>query len=363
MKILICDDHELFRAGLRLVLARLEESTELIDASSAEETFRVAEADPDLDLVLMDLGMPGMDGLSALGVLRDRFPALPVVIVSASERDADVRAAIDRGASGFIPKSSSAPVLLAALRLVLSGGVYVPPLILATPAPAPAGAPPATDRRRERAAALTPRQLEVLDLMAKGRTNREICDRLGIAEGTVKAHVATILEALDVANRTEAAAVMRDLGIGAAPESEREVDTPAAESVFRREGEYWTIRHRESECHLRDSKGLRYLAFLLRNPGRECDALEVAAEGRVDTPERADDSGADIGDPAGADAFLDAQAEAVDRQRLRELDQELAAARGWGNAEQVARLEEEMRILAREAAGAAGLGGRESRAA
>ncbi|HKA28264.1 MAG TPA: response regulator transcription factor [Candidatus Binatia bacterium] len=364
MKILICDDHELFRAGLRLVLTRLEESTELIDASSAEETFRVAEADPDLDLVLMDLGMPGMDGLSALGVLRDRFPALPVVIVSASERDADVRAAIDRGASGFIPKSSSAPVLLAALRLVLSGGVYVPPLILATPAPAPSGAPPATDRRRERAAALTPRQLEVLDLMAKGRTNREICDRLGIAEGTVKAHVATILEALDVANRTEAAAVMRDLGIGAAPESEREVDTPAAESVFRREGEYWTIRHRESECHLRDSKGLRYLAFLLRNPGRECDALEVVAEGRVDAPAApAEDLEDRSRDPGGPGEFLDAQADAVSRQRLRELDQELAAARGWGSTEQVARLEEEIRALQREVAGAVGIGGHEGRAA
>src|SRR5262249_18131514 len=156
MKILICDDHELFRAGLRLVLARLEESTELIDASSAEETFRVAEADPDLDLVLMDLAMPGIDGLSALGVLRELLPALRlllrvrlVVIVSAAERHADVGAAIDRGAWGFIPKSSSAPVLLAALRLVLSGGVYVPPLVLAASTPAPTGAPPATDRRRE----------------------------------------------------------------------------------------------------------------------------------------------------------------------------------------------------------------------
>src|SRR5262249_9785453 len=153
------------------------------------------------------------------------------------------------------PKSSSAPVLLAALRLVLSGGVYVPPLVLAASAPAP-GAPPVTDRRRERAAALTPRQLEGLDLMAKGRTNREIRDRLGIAEGTVKAHVATILEALDVANRTEAAAAMRDLGIPTAPEPTREVVAPAGEAVCRKEGEYWTIRHRGSECHLRDSKGL-----------------------------------------------------------------------------------------------------------
>ena len=160
MKILICDDHALFRAGLRLVLRELEESTELLDASSAEETLRIADAEPDLDLVLLDLGMPGMDGLAALGVLRERFPTLPVVIVSASERHADVRAAIDRGAAGFIPKSSSAPVLLAALRLVLSGGVYLPPLVLATSMAAATASSPSTDRRRERAAALTPRQLE-----------------------------------------------------------------------------------------------------------------------------------------------------------------------------------------------------------
>ena len=372
MKILICDDHELFRAGLRLVLTQLEEATQLLDASSAEETFRVAEAEPDLDLVLMDIGMPGMDGLAALGTLRERFPALPVVIVSASERHADVRAAIDRGASGFIPKSSSAPVLLAALRLVLSGGVYVPPLVLATSAPAAAGALLATDRRRERASALTPRQLEVLDLMAKGRTNREICDCLGIAEGTVKAHVATILEALDVANRTEAASVIRDLGLDTtpparAPGPSRGADLPAAESLFRREGEYWTIRHRGSECHLRDSKGLRYLAFLLRNAGRECHAIEVAVEGRADTSAESgtipDDLGVHTGDLGDAGEFLDAQAQAVHRQRLRELDQELEAARGWGSTEQVARLEEEMRFLAREVAGAVGLGGRERRAA
>ena len=169
---------------------------------------------------------------------------------------------------------------------MLSGGVYLPPLVLATSMAAAPASSPATDRRRERAAALTPRQLEVLDLMAKGRTNREICEALGIAEGTTKAHVATILEALDVANRTEAAAVMRDLGLDTAPprapEPALEAGPLAVESLFRREGEYWTIRHRGSECHLRDSKGVRYLAFLLRNAGRECHALEVAVEGSPD---------------------------------------------------------------------------------
>jgi DNA-binding NarL/FixJ family response regulator len=283
MKILICDDHALFRAGLRLVLRELEASTELLDASSAEETFRLVDVHPDLDLVLMDLNMPGMDGLAALETLRARSPALPVVIVSGSERHADVRAAIERGAAGFIPKSSNPPVLLAALRLILSGGVYVPPLVLAATPAEERGA--ATETRRERAAALTPRQLEVLELMAAGRTNREIRDALGIAEGTVKAHVATILEALGVANRTEAGAVMRQLGLGVArtpPLEPMGTDVVPSDGVFRHEGDYWTIEYAGTVCYLRDSKGLHYLASLLRRPGHEWPALELAGDGEVD---------------------------------------------------------------------------------
>ena len=285
MKILICDDHALFRAGLGLVLRDLEESTELLDAASAEETFRLADAQPDLDLVLLDLHMPGMDGLTALETLRARFPALPVVIISGSERQADVRAALELGAAGFIPKSSNAPVLLAALRLILSGGVYVPPLVLAATAPERAAPAPA-HRRRERAAGLTPRQREVLQLMAAGRTNREICDALGIAAGTVKAHVATILEALDVSNRAEAGAAMRQLGLDTGrppqPESPPPDGSGPSEAMFRREGDYWTIEYAGTVCYLRDSKGLHYLAALLRHPGTELSALELTGDGDVD---------------------------------------------------------------------------------
>jgi two-component system, NarL family, nitrate/nitrite response regulator NarL len=273
MKILICDDHALFRAGLALVLRDLEPATVLLDSANAADTFRLADEHPDLDLVVLDLNMPGMDGLTALVELRARWPALPVVIVSSSEQHADVRAAIDRGASGFIPKSSSAPVLLAALRLILSGGVYVPPLVLAASEPA---VPAPADRRPERAAGLTARQLEVLDLMAAGRTNREICDALGIAEGTVKAHVATILELLGVANRTEAAAVARQLGLDARRASQPDAPSPPAAAVFRREGDYWTIEYGGAACYVRDSKGLGYLAALLRHPGKDVSVLELA---------------------------------------------------------------------------------------
>jgi DNA-binding NarL/FixJ family response regulator len=285
MKILVCDDHALFRAGLRLVLRDLDGSAELLEAAGAEETLRLVEAHPDLDLLLMDLEMPGMSGLDALDMLRARVPAIPVAIVSASERQADVRGALERGAAGFIPKSSSAPVLLAALRLILSGGIYVPPLVLAA-MPTEQRLVPAADRRRARAARLTPRQLEVLELMAAGRTNREICDALGIAEGTVKAHVATVLGTLGVANRTEAGAVLRGLeletGRPAPPGSAPPAAGTPSEGVFRQEGDYWTIEYGGTVCYLRDSKGLHYLAALLSQPGREWPASDLTGDEGLD---------------------------------------------------------------------------------
>jgi DNA-binding NarL/FixJ family response regulator len=206
MKILICDDHALFRDGLGLVLERLEPGAELVESSDSQGALDLVAADDSFDLVLLDLNVPGMDGLTALRRLRSDHPAVPVVIVSASENPNEVRTALDVGASGFIPKSSNSNVLLSALRLVLDGGIYVPPLALDAK-------PDEEDRRRDRA--LTPRQLEVLSLMARGLTNREICGVLGIAEGTVKTHIAAIFEALEVTNRTEAAVAMRDLGLKA----------------------------------------------------------------------------------------------------------------------------------------------------
>jgi DNA-binding NarL/FixJ family response regulator len=146
-----------------------------------------------------------MDGFAALERLRRDHPSVPVVVLSASESPAHVRSALERGASGFIPKSTRGSVLLSALRLVLSGGIYLPPLVMdGGAAPGPAADPKS---------ALTGRQLEVLRLLARGLTNREIAEVLKIAEGTVKTHVMHVYEALDVTNRTEAAMRMRELGL------------------------------------------------------------------------------------------------------------------------------------------------------
>ncbi|MDJ0866728.1 MAG: response regulator transcription factor [Myxococcota bacterium] len=201
MRILLCDDHALFRDGLELVLEQLGEPVELTGVGDAEAALaEVRAGEDDLDLVLLDLGLPGMDGFAALERLRRDHPAVPVVMLSASERARDVKRALDAGAAGFIPKSTRGSVLLSALRLVLSGGVYVPPLMLDA-----AEAAPAPD--------LTPRQVEVLRLMARGLTNKEISGVLGIAAGTVKTHIVRIYEVLDVSNRTEAAMRMRELGL------------------------------------------------------------------------------------------------------------------------------------------------------
>jgi DNA-binding NarL/FixJ family response regulator len=209
MKVVICDDHALFRDGLRLVLADLDDSPELVDFATVDQLFDHLSADDEIDLVLLDLNLPGSDGMATLRALRASHPTVPVVIVSASEEVADIRSVLAAGAAGFVPKSSPSSILLAALRMVLSGGIYVPPVVLAEQ---DALAQPDRARdRRDRAYGLTPRQLEVLRLMGKGLTNKDICRVLDLAEGTVKAHVAAVLEILQVSNRTEAVSMMHEL--------------------------------------------------------------------------------------------------------------------------------------------------------
>jgi DNA-binding NarL/FixJ family response regulator len=217
LKILVCDDHALFREGVVNALRELEHGVVLLEAADGAEALRLAQAHPDLDIVLLDLDMPGTDGWTGLSRLQKACPTLPVVILSASEDPDDARRAIDAGAAGFVTKSTRGVLLRAALQLVLSGGVYVPPqLVSAGPpgsGPRRPGAAAASSTGRQRAAQLSPRQREVLRLMSRGLTNVEIGNVLGVALGTVKAHLAVIYEVLDVSNRTEAALVMRELGL------------------------------------------------------------------------------------------------------------------------------------------------------
>ena len=196
MKILLVDDHALFREGLKCLLPGLDAGLELDEAGTCAEALERA-ATHSYDLVLFDLKMPGLNGLDALTALRDAVPAVPVVVLSGEDDPRTIRAAIERGAMGFIPKSSTPELLIQALRLVLANGVYLPPTAL----------------HDETMPGITPRQREVLHRVIQGKTNKVIARELGISDGTVKEHLKAVLRSLGAHTRTEAVYVAAKLGL------------------------------------------------------------------------------------------------------------------------------------------------------
>jgi DNA-binding NarL/FixJ family response regulator len=220
MKILVVDDHPLMREAVQSVTARLESGATVLAAVDSERGFAVAAAEPDLDLVLLDLNIPGLAGIPGLKAWRRRCPDVPVVVLSSADDRTTVLAAIAAGAAGFIPKSSPNEVLLGALRLVLAGGKYLPPEVLA-PAVGPGAkaARPAGTTHSLETLGLTDRQAQVLKLLAAGKSNKLICRELDLAERTVKAHISAVFRALGVTTRTQAALAAARLGLGATDEA------------------------------------------------------------------------------------------------------------------------------------------------
>ena len=217
MKILVIDDHVLIREALRGVLRELKgEAAVILEASDSRQAMRHIEQNPDVELVLLDLGLPDRDGLEMLSELGKRYPTTSVVVLSAKQDRDTVMEALDLGALGFIPKSGQREVMLSAFNLIFSGGVYIPPEILnrREPATAPRAAP-ALSKAGAADLGLTERQIEVLALMMQGKSNKAISRALDLAEPTVKIHVSAILKALKVANRTEAVITATALGLGA----------------------------------------------------------------------------------------------------------------------------------------------------
>jgi DNA-binding NarL/FixJ family response regulator len=220
LKILVVDDHALIRTALRGVLGELHRDVTVLEASDCRAAFDLIEKQPDVDLILLDLGLPGRHGLAALEELRVSHPALPVVVLSSASDRASVTQALDQGAMGYITKTSSNEVLINALRLVLSGGIYIPPAILARWEPLPAAEPhdaaPSQRGQRQRKPAdlgLSERQVQVLKLLLEGKSNKLICRELDLAESTVKNHVTLILKALNVTNRTQAVIAAARMGL------------------------------------------------------------------------------------------------------------------------------------------------------
>lgn len=199
-KIMIVEDHTLVREAMAQTLSRLEPGVECVEARDADDALARLARDGSFDLAVIDLMLPDMNGFSLLAVMAKRFPDVPTIVVSAMDDEASVRRAIKGGASGFVSKASSGEELLRAVRVVLGGGVHTPQM-------------PATNGRRTGAPAserfgLTNAQSRVLELLAQGRTNREIAELLGLSEGTVKVHMSAIFRALNVSNRAQALVVI-----------------------------------------------------------------------------------------------------------------------------------------------------------
>ncbi len=212
LKLLVIEDHALVREGLVQTLLQLDDDVTVEEAADCDAGCAVLGNGEEFDLVLLDLALPGVDGLTCLGLFRQRYPALPVVIVSAYDDAHTVNRALKAGAAGFVPKAYSGDRLLDALRKVLDGTIYVPEQTL----PANGGVGLAVPTARGVTPAdvgLTGRQADVLGLMVKGRSNREIAELLGLSEGTVKIHITAIFKALGVTSRTQALVAVTRKGI------------------------------------------------------------------------------------------------------------------------------------------------------
>ncbi|NYZ63785.1 response regulator transcription factor [Luteimonas deserti] len=210
-KLLIADDHPLFRAALRAAADDAAPGVVTREAETLADVLAQLEAEDDVDLVLLDLHMPGNHGLAGLAAIRAQFPAVAVVLVSANEDPRVVRRALDHGVAGYIPKSAGLDELRAAIRSVLACEHWLPPALRG--AVARACSAPEDTELAARLASLTPQQFRVLSLVAEGLLNKQIADRLDVQERTVKAHMSAIFDKLGARNRTHAGVILRRLEI------------------------------------------------------------------------------------------------------------------------------------------------------
>ena len=213
-RLVIADDHPLFRGALREAVTGLFERSEIAEAGSFEEVSKLLDKGGEVDLILLDLSMPGVRGFSGLMYLRAQYPSVPVVVVSANDDPSVIRRCMDFGASGFIPKTLGIEQMREAITRVLKGGVWTPPDVdLAASGDAEASAMMA------RLATLTPQQVRVLMMLSEGLLNKQIAYELSVSEATVKAHVSAILQKLGVDSRTQAVIAAAKIELGQWPQA------------------------------------------------------------------------------------------------------------------------------------------------
>jgi DNA-binding NarL/FixJ family response regulator len=213
-RLVIADDHPLFRGALREAVTGLFEGAEIAEAGTADEVAELLERGGDVDLILLDLKMPGVRGFSGLMYLRAQYPSVPVIVISANDDPAAIRRCMEFGASGFIPKTAGIEDMRAAISRVLKGGVWTPPDVdLATRSDTE------TAELMARMATLTPQQVRVLMMLSEGLLNKQIAFQLGVSEATVKAHVSAILQKLAVESRTQAVIAAAKIEAGQWPQA------------------------------------------------------------------------------------------------------------------------------------------------
>lgn len=212
-RLVIADDHPLFRGALREAVSGLFARVEFSEAGSFDEVSKLLDAGSDVDLILLDLSMPGVRGFSGLMYLRAQYPGVPVVVVSGNDDPAVIRRCMDFGASGFIPKTLDIDGMRKAIVAVLKGGVWTPPDIDLA-----AGTDAETAELMSRLATLTPQQVRVLMMLSEGLLNKQIAYELSVSEATVKAHVSAILQKLGVESRTQAVIAAAKIEVGQWPQ-------------------------------------------------------------------------------------------------------------------------------------------------
>ncbi|MCD6071581.1 MAG: DNA-binding response regulator [Microvirga sp.] len=210
--IIIADDHPLFRGALRQSVASIMPQARVMEASGMDDLNATLSQERDVDLILLDLTMPGVQGFSGLMSLRAQYPELPVVIVSATEEPTVIRRAMDFGASGFIPKSIDIDSIGGAIQAVLAGDTWTPPDVDLS-----ATEDAETADLVRRLGTLTPQQVRVLTMLSEGLLNKQIAYELGVSEATVKAHVSAILDKLGVDSRTQAVIAASKIGVTQRP--------------------------------------------------------------------------------------------------------------------------------------------------
>jgi DNA-binding NarL/FixJ family response regulator len=213
-RLVIADDHPLFRGALREAVGGLLERVDIAEAGTFDELVSLLDRGTDVDLVLLDLTMPGARGFSGLMYMRAQYPSVPVIVVSANDDPAVIRRCMGFGSSGFIPKTLGVDAMRMAISRILGGGVWTPPDV-----DLGAGSDAEAAELMTRMATLTPQQVRVLMMLSEGLLNKQIAYQLGVSEATVKAHVSAILQKLGVESRTQAVIAAAKIEAGQWPQT------------------------------------------------------------------------------------------------------------------------------------------------